>query len=169
MRIVWHYRAASEPRTFVVRYRIRGLAVAYDDVVDVNLKVWGDEWEVGLRQLTASMEGPGPVERAWGHPVWVRGDVTIEDGRALLRAVQVPPRQFVELRALFPRTAFASTDGMQVRSGFARSRIADEELADAADYEADRERLDGWLAHPLRTALVILLLALGPGARSWSR
>ena len=48
MRIVWHYRASDERRTFTISYRFRGLAVAYDDVVDVNLRVWGDHWPVGL-------------------------------------------------------------------------------------------------------------------------
>src|SRR5439155_12080375 len=32
VRIVWHFQAAGEPRTFTVSYRFRGLAVAYDDV-----------------------------------------------------------------------------------------------------------------------------------------
>ncbi len=58
-RIVWHYSANSEGRTFRVHYRLRGLAVAYDDVVDVNLRVWGDHWPVGLARLTASMTGAG--------------------------------------------------------------------------------------------------------------
>ena len=46
-----------------------------------------------LAQLTATTTGPGDVVRAWGHPVWVRGDVTI-DGRAvaLLRALDVDAR-----------------------------------------------------------------------------
>ena len=48
MRIVWRYQAINQRRTFTIRYRISGLAVAYDDVVDVNLQVWGDEWETGL-------------------------------------------------------------------------------------------------------------------------
>ena len=78
MRIVWRFQAADETRTFTLRYGIRGLAVAYDDVVDVNLKVWGDEWEQPLGRLTATMTGPGKVVRAWGHPVWVRGDVTLD-------------------------------------------------------------------------------------------
>src|SRR4029453_16975286 len=41
VRIVWHFQAAGEPHTYTVSYRFRGLAVAYDDIVDVNLKVWG--------------------------------------------------------------------------------------------------------------------------------
>ena len=44
VRIVWHFDAAGEARTFTVAYRFRGLAVAYDDVVDVNLRVWGSNW-----------------------------------------------------------------------------------------------------------------------------
>jgi len=27
---------------------MRGLAIPYDDVVDINLKVWGGRWAVGL-------------------------------------------------------------------------------------------------------------------------
>ena len=68
---------------------MRGLAVGYDDVVDVNLKVWGDEWEQRLGRLTSTMRGPGNVVRAWGHPVWVRGDVTIDGRSAILRALDV--------------------------------------------------------------------------------
>ena len=37
----WHRRGAHVRDPLP----LRGLAVAYDDVVDVNLKVWGDEWE----------------------------------------------------------------------------------------------------------------------------
>ena len=62
MRIVWHYRAENERRTFTISYRFRGLAVAYDDVVDVNLRVWGHEWPSGLGSLASSMQLPGRAE-----------------------------------------------------------------------------------------------------------
>ena len=118
VRVVWRFQAnGSEQRTFVVHYRLSGLAVGYDDVVDVNLKVWGDEWEQRLGRLTATMRGPGDVVRAWGHPVWVRGDVTIDGPAAMLRALDIDAGQFVELRTLYPREAFTSTAGMKVREG----------------------------------------------------
>ena len=109
VRIVWRFQASNETRTFTIRYRLSGLAVGYDDVVDVNLQVWGDEWEQRLGRLTATMSGPGNVVRAWGHPVWVRGDVTISGANSFLRAVDVPAGQYVELRTLYPRSAFTST------------------------------------------------------------
>ncbi len=117
VRVVWHYQASDELRTFVVHYRLRGVAVAYDDVVDVNLQVWGSEWDTTLGRLTATEVGPDKILRAWGHPVYVRGDVEITGNRALLRAVDVPAGQFVELRTVFPRSAFGSTLGMRVAKG----------------------------------------------------
>jgi len=162
VRIVWHYRASSEQRRFRVHYRLRGVATAYDDVVDVNVKVWGDEWEVGLGQLTATLVAPGQVQRAWGHPVGVRGDVTIEGERANLRALDVPAGQFVELRTLVPRRVFGSTEGMKIATGPGLEKIVAEELEDAAAYERDRRRIDEALDDLPGTLAKLLLLALGP-------
>ncbi|HLM33513.1 MAG TPA: DUF2207 domain-containing protein, partial [Gaiellaceae bacterium] len=167
LRIVWHYGAFSEVRTFTVGYRLVGVAVAYDDVVDVNLKVWGDEWEQSLGQLTAVLFLPtsatGPSYRVWGHPVSVRGDVTRTAQQAELRAVRVPSHQFVELRVLFPRSVLSSTAGTQVRREEALDRIIAEEREDAASYERDQEKVRNALDHLPLTILVLLAAALLPG------
>ena len=68
IRIVWHYRAEDEQRTFTIRYRLRGVAVAYDDVVDVNLQVWGGHWPVGVGYLTATDAAPGVRAARLGPP-----------------------------------------------------------------------------------------------------
>ena len=161
-RIVWHYAADSEVRTFEVRYSLRGLPVAYDDVVDVNLKVWGDEWKQSLDRLTATMRAPGKIVRAWGHPAYVRGDVQLAGNRAILRAIDVPAGQFVELRALIPRSAFASIAGMRVAPGSGLARIAAEESADAARYVRDRDRIEHAKQHPWLYVLYLLLLGVIP-------
>ncbi len=57
-RIVWHYRATDELRTFELSYRVRGAVVAYDDVLDLGWTVWGDQWDFELDQLTASVTDP---------------------------------------------------------------------------------------------------------------
>ncbi len=57
-RIVWHYRATDQDRTFTVSYRVIGGAVAYDDVIDVGWAVWGDQWEFDLERLSASLANP---------------------------------------------------------------------------------------------------------------
>ena len=54
IRIVWHHKASDEDRTFTVRYRVAGLVKAYDDILDVYWKVWGDQWEDKLDHLEAT-------------------------------------------------------------------------------------------------------------------
>src|SRR5207302_2637125 len=122
VRIVWHYSASDEQRTFTISYRFRGLAVAYSDVVDVNLKVWGGEWKTSLGRLSAVMAlpgsaKPGPRYRVYGHPRWVKGVTARYPTEATLQAVDVPAHQFVEMRVVFPRALLTSTAGAKVVAG----------------------------------------------------
>ncbi|MBM3696677.1 MAG: DUF2207 domain-containing protein, partial [Actinobacteria bacterium] len=138
MRVVWHYRAADERRTFTLTYRMLGLTVAYDDVADVYLKVWGDEWKVGLSHLTARVVlpsadlAPGDV-LVYGHPARVQGETTLgADGVSpALEARGVPARQWVEMRVVFPRRVLAATAGAAVADGSALEVIRSEEAAAA--------------------------------------
>ena len=100
--------------------------------------------------------------RAWGHPVWVRGDVQLAGNRALLRALDVPAHQFVELRALVPRAAFTSTAGMRVVHGNGLAKLTGEERADAAAYERDHDRIEHAKRHPWLYVLYVLLLGIVP-------
>ncbi|MEP7334258.1 MAG: DUF2207 domain-containing protein, partial [Actinomycetota bacterium] len=160
IRVVWHYSAANEQRTFELSYRIKGITVAYDDVVDVNIRLWGDEWDQRLGKLTATVTAQGPITRAWGHPVSVPGDVTIDGEQALFRALDVPPGTFVEGRVLFPRAYLPNPDDAVVRQRNALDRIVAEEVGAANDYERDRERIDKAVDHLPRTLLLLGLLGL---------
>ncbi len=167
LRIVWHYAATNERRTFTISYRFRGLTVAYDDVVDVNLRVWGEHWPEGLGNLTSTILLPSraqlsPSYRVWGSPAWVRGVVARAPDRTTLQAVQIPAHQFVEHRVVFPRELLASTGGAQVRSGNALGRITAEEVASQRAYEQDHEKLEDAKEHPGRTILALLGLGLLP-------
>jgi uncharacterized membrane protein len=100
-RIVWHYRASDEERTFTLRYRLKGLAVAYDDVVDVYWQAWGDEWQEPLDLLVAAMVLPGDPKKGevkvFGHPASVSGKTSLSPDKVspTLIASDVPASQFV--------------------------------------------------------------------------
>ncbi|HEX2049115.1 MAG TPA: DUF2207 domain-containing protein, partial [Actinomycetota bacterium] len=145
VRILWHYAAADETRSFTVAYTLTGVAEAWDDVVDVYLQLWGDEWDVELGRLTGDVTLPRPAPgtvRVWGHAAGVDGGTELrEDGRgASVLAENVPPGQFVEVRLVFPRALLTSTAGAEVRSGTALDRILAEEAALAAGEAAARRR-----------------------------
>ena len=167
LRIVWHFNAAFEDRTFTVAYRIKGLAVAYDDVVDVNLKVWGDQWPVGLGELHASTFLPrrttlGPSYRVWGAPEYVRGAVGRTPTHTKLLAIEIPSKQFVELRTVFPRRLLTSTSGAKVVHGDGLENIVAEQRESAASFESDRRQIQDAKDHPGRTFLILLALGVGP-------
>ena len=102
VRIVWHYSATDETRTFQIHYRVRGLTKVHADAVDVFWQVWGDNWKGSLDKLDATLTIPAGVpegsERIWGHPGSVHGTVGREGRKIVLAATGVPRNQFVELR-----------------------------------------------------------------------
>ena len=145
-RIVWHFDANNTQRTFVIRYEFEKLAVAHDDVVDVNLRVWGDNWPAKLDRLNAQMLLPGnktasfPQFRVYGHPASVEGDTKLGKHAAFLTAKNIPAHQWVEMRVLFPRSLLRSTSGARVVPGAALDQIAKEEKDSADDYNRDQDR-----------------------------
>jgi uncharacterized membrane protein len=181
-RIVWHYRASYEERTFTVRYRLNGLAVAHDDVVDVYWQVWGDEWQEPLGSLEATMALPGDASKGevkvFGHPASVSGKTSLgpdgippdgipPDGISpdrvspTLVASDVPAGQFVEMRVVFPRELLSSTGGARVEPGDGLQEIMDEEAA-----EARSEARRAWLMR-LQPLFGLLLVVVSVGAMAF--
>ena len=173
MRVVWRFAARDEQRTFRVQYLLSGLAVAYDDVVDINLKVWGDQWEQELGRLDATLRLPGNAPgqvRVWGHPFSVKGSTALApDGSgASLQAERIPAGRFVELRVLFPRHLLTQPSGAKVQPGRALERIVRGEQA-AAERAAAEEAQVRWLReHAVGLVGTGLALALAiAGLTGW--
>jgi len=177
-RIVWHYRATDEERTFTIRYRLSDLAVAHDDVVDLYWQAWGDEWQEPLGSFDATVvlpadAGKGEV-KVFGHPASVSGKTSLgPDGVSpTLVASDVPAGQFVEMRVVFPRELLTSTGGARVESGEGLQQIMDEEAAEARSEARDaRQTLLLWLFGVLGIGLVgavIVTMSFGYVYWGWS-
>ena len=166
VRIVWHYEAADQRREFVVAYTMRGLATAYDDVIDVNLQVWGDQWPVGVDAVEARIHIPGdPIDgdvHVWGHPYGIDGSTSLgQDGTSpSLVANNVPSESWVELRVVFPTALLTSTSGARVVPGDGLQTILDEEVLFAEQNDAaNRNTRTGFLVGIF--AAIVLALGLG--------
>jgi uncharacterized membrane protein len=172
VRIVWHYSAADETREFVLAYTMHGVATAYEDVIDVNLQVWGDQWPVGADSVTARVHIPGEPQEGdvyvWGHPYDIDGSTSLgDDGTSpSLEATNVPSESWVELRAVFPTTLVSTTSGARVVSGDGLQIILDEEVLFAEQHEAaNRNTLTGFLIGVFSA----LALAIGLGFTTYVR
>lgn len=147
VRIVWHYVASDEDRVFTVAYRVQGRAIAWDDVTDLYLRVWGDEWDFRLDRLTAEVilpEGAAPGDvRVWGHPAKVPGHTGLGSDQVSpsLEAGPVPAGQWVEMRVVFPTALLDTTDGATVRPGDGLDGILRDQLEQEGREQREIERI----------------------------
>ncbi len=168
MRIVWHYLASDERRTYTISYRVRDAAVAYNDVIDVGWTVWGDQWDFDLDSLSAeltdaALDPASDAYRVWGHPREVEGETVRGAGEATLEASDVPGGTAVEFRVVLPREPGRDVSGMRQvpRDGLAEILAAEASLDE--DFNTPWKRLVRFVrdhAVAIAAAIAALLAAL---------
>ncbi len=129
-RVVWHYRAADEKRTFLITYRVINATDVRDDIVDVTWTPWGDQWDFHLDELETTISaasGAAPTA-AWVRPRSLGGELHV-DAVAAASIDRVGDHEAVGFRAVFDRDAIDTTTGTQVRSG---AGLAEIEAAEAS-------------------------------------
>ncbi|MFN8152073.1 MAG: DUF2207 domain-containing protein [Solirubrobacterales bacterium] len=92
LRVVWHYNAVDEHRTFDLFYRVTGATNVRDDVVDVTWTIWGDQWDFWLNDLDATFtaaDGAAPTH-TWLRPRSLGTEPEIEGDAAVASVSRVP-------------------------------------------------------------------------------
>ena len=172
-RIVWHYSALDEERTFQVEYDVAGAAGAYGDVVDVPWAVWGggDQWEFWLDDLDAEIvlaDGAAEPVEAWFRPREL-GDPEVGPGSASVEATRVDPAEQAVLRAVFPRDAFSSVTGAAARPGPGLETVQAEE-AEVDDDESLSDKFAAFVGDNIVLLEVIwTLLVVGAAMALYMR
>ena len=164
VRIVWHYQASDELRTFSVRYRLHGPRRRLRrrrrrQPAGLGLRVGGAARPAhgdGVRTRQGRC-APGAIRSTCA------GDVQLAGEGASLRALNVPAGQFVELRTVIPRAAFTSTAGMRVVAGNGLQTIVAEETRRRGRVrEGSASGSTTRSSIPWRYALILLLLGTIP-------
>ncbi|MEM4266726.1 MAG: DUF2207 domain-containing protein, partial [Candidatus Nanoarchaeia archaeon] len=73
IRVKWYYVAINEKKTFVMSYTLKEALKVYNDAAEFYWKIWGEGWEVPLKEIEGTFELPEEVENnkdvyTWGHP-----------------------------------------------------------------------------------------------------
>jgi uncharacterized membrane protein len=159
-RVVWHYEAADETKTFDLTYRVTGATDVRDDLVDVTWSIWGDQWDFWLDELHADFSaasGVAPTE-AWVRPRSVGAEPEIDGDSASVSIDRVASGKQVGMRAIFPRDAISSTRGAEVDPGAGLEQIHEEEAAVDDDYTLI-QKLENFVTDNRFIVAAILLLA----------
>jgi hypothetical protein len=159
-RVVWHYSAADEVKTFDIAYRVTGATNVHDDVVDVTWSIWGNQWDFWLHHLDAEISaasGVAPTD-AWVRPRKLGAEPELGDA-ATVSIDRVAEGQAVGMRAVFPRDAIESTGGAEVSPGDGLAEIEDNEAEQDDEYSL-LQRAENFAADN-QLAICIVLLVLG--------
>jgi uncharacterized membrane protein len=170
VRIVWHYAASDEQKTYTISYRVIGAAVAFDDVIQVGWKVWGSQWSFDLDHLTGRAIDPAldPANRlyqVWAYPREVEATTTRGDGVATLQASNVQSGQYVEMRVTVPRQPGQNVSGARVVAGPGFPSIAAEEKNFDDEFNSPWNKTKRFIARHAEalaaTIAALLLLVFG--------
>ncbi len=177
----WYFEASNERRTFHFHYRVSRGIVRYPDVCELYWKAIGAGWDKRTDAATVTVRLPAPAADRSGLLVYGHGPLSgvseILDAQTVrFHASAIPPRQFLEIRFLWPP---GLTDG--VPSGartletiraeearFVRETIDGQRKAIA---EADRRaaRMRRWIVLWLAGLVVIPLAWLAFFIPAWRR
>ncbi|MGZ7065568.1 MAG: DUF2207 domain-containing protein, partial [Candidatus Aminicenantales bacterium] len=103
----WFYTARNERRTFRIHYKVGSGIISYPDVTELYWQVIGDAWERPTRKVSIEVRLPAPLQSKGDLKVWGHGPLTgwaevVNERTALFSAVNVPSRQYVEIRVVWP-------------------------------------------------------------------
>ena len=103
----WYYSAASERRTFHIHYRMRGGIISYPEVTELCCQVIGAWWERPTKKVLIEVRLPVPLLsrgdlKVWGHGPLAGWSEVVDERTARFSAVDVPSRQLVEIRVVWP-------------------------------------------------------------------
>lgn len=130
--ITWHFNASNEVKTFRITYMLQNAIQSYPDISEFNWKLWGSDWDVSLKEITATVYLPKPVNDpkdvyTYGHPKLDGKIGLLDNSKVILQAFNIPENQFVELRLLFPSDILESKQYANVKSGMGLEKIIAEE------------------------------------------
>lgn len=108
---VWFVPYQSEPVeppeggqrvTLHLSYTVRGAIQVGKDTAQLFRKIWGESWDVPVKNLTGIFEFPEyfPIMEYYAHP-----SLQVEEAgtQYIFKAKELPPRTFAEVRFVFPK------------------------------------------------------------------
>jgi hypothetical protein len=117
--IRYDWQQPAGPGSVRLGYRLALLGTAYTDVVDLRVPVWERDWEVAVRELTATLKLPRAAHGrvyTWVEPQSLDATLTKTSREVRMRTQDVPARTAVTLRVVFPRNVLSSFDAVKVQA-----------------------------------------------------
>ena len=146
-RIKLYSKNQNNIRTFKFVYKLPEAIKVYDDVVQFNRKMVGQEWQQGIKYITAKVIVPVPTDYdnsnilVFGHGP-LTGEVDKVENTVVYKLDDYYPGDFLEAHILMEPEIFSEYDKSKIIHKDMKQELLDMEakLADEANAERDKAR-----------------------------
>ena len=146
-RIKLYSKNQNNIRTFKFVYKLPEAITVYDDVAQFNRKMVGQEWQQGIKYITAKVIVPVPTDYdnsnilVFGHGP-LTGEVDREENTVVYKLDDYYPGDFLEAHILMEPEIFSEYNKSKIVHKDMKQKLLDMEakLADEANAERDKAR-----------------------------
>ena len=146
-RIKLYSKNHNNRRTFKFVYKLPEAITVYDDVAQFNRKMVGQEWQQGIKYITAKVIVPVPTDYdnsnilVFGHGP-LTGEVDREENTVVYKLDDYYPGDFLEAHILMEPEIFSEYNKSKIVHKDMKQELLDMEakLADEANAERDKAR-----------------------------
>ena len=146
-RIKLYSKNQNNIRTFKFVYKLPEAITVYDDVAQFNRKMVGQEWQQGIKYITAKVIVPVPTDYdnsnilVFGHGP-LTGEVDREENTIVYKLDDYYPGDFLEAHILMEPEIFSEYNKSKIVHKDMKQKLLDMEakLADEANAERDKAR-----------------------------
>ena len=137
--------AVNESRTFILKYRVLNAAAKFNDIAEIYWKFMGEDTEVKIENFELVIKIPEGADKeqikVFGHGP-LSGFSEIADSKTVvLRVDELPARNFVEARVLFPPELIKYSKKVFNRDALAEIMSEEKEFADEANEIRTKARI----------------------------
>ncbi|WP_410207872.1 DUF2207 domain-containing protein [Fusobacterium sp.] len=131
--------ARNEEKEFIFKYTLTKGITVYRDIAQLNRKMVGKDWGVGIKHIKLTVVLPEAVPKkdiyAFGHGP-LTGNIDIENGKKIVYTLDnYRPGEFLEVNLLFPKKIISKFNPFMVKNERALNRIlaTEKRLAEEAN------------------------------------
>ncbi|MDD3705811.1 MAG: DUF2207 domain-containing protein [Clostridiaceae bacterium] len=137
--------AQNESRTFTLKYRVLNAAAKYNDIAELNWKFMGEDTEVKIENFAIVITIPEGADKeqvkVFGHGPLSGVSEIIDSKTVSLKVEELPPRNYVEARVLFPPELIKDSKKAINKDALTEIMAEENEFAEAANARRTRARI----------------------------
>ena len=150
----------DEKVTVIYKYKFNKAVKMHNDIVELQLKTWGDQWDSSVDELTTYISIPNNRDvQYWNNPSdYVQESTWVNNTTLKTKLSNIPSHTYHEQRLIMPKDSFKASDNFIMTGLDAKDQIIQMQDKYAAD--ADFKKTVGSIVNTILGILLFIPLGI---------